>query len=124
MVRETTYYFIIVERICIMTKNDTNDAICERRNCKCNYTWYRCHFKHPCLNYIDYSCFKAWYRICCICIYGLWCKHVLLYLFSTLLHSIHHPRVEKLFTILDHSAIYLLIAGTYTPFYLLRFVDH
>ncbi len=42
----------------------------------------------------------------------------LLYLFSTLLHSIPHPKVQKLFTILDHSAIYLLIAGTYTPFLL------
>ena len=55
-------------------------------------------------------------------VYGV--SMFLLYLFSTLLHSIHHPKVEKLFTILDHSAIYLLIAGTYTPFYLLRFVDH
>lgn len=50
-------------------------------------------------------------------VYGV--SMFLLYLFSTLLHSIHHPKVEKLFTILDHSAIYLLIAGTYTPFLLI-----
>lgn len=49
-------------------------------------------------------------------IYGV--SMFLLYLFSTLLHSIHHPKVEKLFAILDHSAIYLFIAGTYTPFLL------
>lgn len=42
----------------------------------------------------------------------------LLYLFSTLLHSITHPTAKKVFAILDHSAIYLLIAGTYTPFVL------
>ncbi|MFT4414117.1 PAQR family membrane homeostasis protein TrhA [Fredinandcohnia humi] len=42
----------------------------------------------------------------------------LLYLFSTLLHSITHPKAKKVFAILDHSAIYLLIAGTYTPFVL------
>ncbi|WP_088041971.1 hemolysin III family protein [Bacillus sp. EAC] len=43
---------------------------------------------------------------------------LLLYICSTLLHSVRHPKVIKLFTILDHSAIYLLIAGTYTPFLL------
>ncbi|MFS0863276.1 hemolysin III family protein [Fredinandcohnia sp. 179-A 10B2 NHS] len=43
----------------------------------------------------------------------------LLYLFSTLLHSITHPKAKKVFAILDHSAIYLLIAGTYTPFVLI-----
>jgi hemolysin III len=43
----------------------------------------------------------------------------ILYLCSTLMHSIHHPKVRKLFKILDHSAIYILIAGTYTPFLLL-----
>jgi hemolysin III len=43
----------------------------------------------------------------------------ILYLCSTLMHSIHHHKVRKLFKILDHSAIYILIAGTYTPFLLL-----
>lgn len=43
---------------------------------------------------------------------------LLLYLFSTLLHSIQHQKAKNVFEILDHSAIYLLIAGTYTPFLL------
>jgi hemolysin III len=43
---------------------------------------------------------------------------ILLYLFSTLLHAIPHSKAKDVFEILDHSAIYLLIAGTYTPFLL------
>lgn len=39
----------------------------------------------------------------------------LLYLSSTLYHSFVNPKVKNIFRILDHSAIYLLIAGTYTP---------
>jgi len=39
----------------------------------------------------------------------------LLYLFSTLYHSLP-GRAKQIFQILDHQAIYLLIAGTYTPF--------
>jgi len=38
-----------------------------------------------------------------------------LYLISTLYHGFTHPKMKRLFRILDHSAIYLLIAGTYTP---------
>lgn len=41
---------------------------------------------------------------------------VLLYLVSTLYHAFQRPRLKRVFRILDHSAIYLLIAGTYTPF--------
>ncbi|MBI3131631.1 MAG: hemolysin III family protein [Acidobacteria bacterium] len=40
---------------------------------------------------------------------------VLLYLMSTLYHALRPPRAKKVFRILDHSAIFLLIAGTYTP---------
>jgi hemolysin III len=40
---------------------------------------------------------------------------VLLYVMSTLYHSFRGPRVKKVFRILDHASIYLLIAGTYTP---------
>ena len=43
---------------------------------------------------------------------------VLLYLSSTLYHSAQEPRRKYIFRIIDHSAIYLLIAGTYTPFIL------
>jgi hemolysin III len=41
---------------------------------------------------------------------------VLLYLSSTLYHAVTAPRAKRVLQVLDHSAIYLLIAGTYTPF--------
>jgi len=41
---------------------------------------------------------------------------VLLYLASTLFHALPRCRAKRVFQILDHAAIYLLIAGTYTPF--------
>jgi hemolysin III len=44
---------------------------------------------------------------------------VLLYTMSTLYHSFHPPKLKKLFKIFDHVAIYILIAGSYTPFMLL-----
>jgi hemolysin III len=40
---------------------------------------------------------------------------ILLYVTSTLYHSIPLPRVKTVLRKLDHTAIYLLIAGTYTP---------
>jgi len=40
----------------------------------------------------------------------------LVYIVSTLYHALARNRAKKVFRILDHSAIYLLIAGTYTPF--------
>ena len=43
---------------------------------------------------------------------------VTLYLASTLYHSIHAPRMRRVLNIIDHAAIYLLIAGTYTPYLL------
>ena len=44
---------------------------------------------------------------------------VILYLASTLYHSFQQPRVKHLFKVIDHAAIFLLIAGTYTPFLLI-----
>lgn len=41
---------------------------------------------------------------------------VLLYLASTVYHAIPHSPVKKVFRTIDHGAIFLLIAGTYTPF--------
>lgn len=41
---------------------------------------------------------------------------VLLYFTSTVFHAFPASRTKRVFQILDHSAIYLLIAGTYTPF--------
>ncbi|MBE9537657.1 MAG: hemolysin III family protein [Proteobacteria bacterium] len=48
---------------------------------------------------------------------------VLLYTMSTLYHSFHPPSLKKLFQIFDHIAIYLLIAGTYTPYMLVSLRD-
>lgn len=41
---------------------------------------------------------------------------VLLFTMSTLYHSFTKEKVKKLFKIFDHASIYLLIAGTYTPY--------
>ena len=41
---------------------------------------------------------------------------VLLYTASTLYHSVRSPRLKQAFRVVDRSCIYLLIAGTYTPF--------
>ena len=41
---------------------------------------------------------------------------ILLYLMSTLYHAFRGPRVKLVFKVFDHSAIFVLIAGTYTPF--------
>ena len=42
----------------------------------------------------------------------------LLYISSTMYHSLARNRAKRVFRIIDHSAIYVLIAGTYTPFML------
>jgi len=44
---------------------------------------------------------------------------ILVYLCSTLYHSLVRSGARHVFQVLDHSAIYLLIAGTYTPFTLI-----
>ncbi len=41
---------------------------------------------------------------------------ILLYLASTLYHAFPHSKTKRVFNIFDHGAIFLLIAGTYTPF--------
>ena len=46
-------------------------------------------------------------------IYGV--TLALMYLASTLYHSVTNPRARQVLQIFDHSSIYLLIAGTYTP---------
>ena len=45
---------------------------------------------------------------------------VILYTASTLYHSIQLPKAKNILRIIDHSAIFLLIAGTYTPFLLVN----
>ncbi len=54
------------------------------------------------------------WRIVSFSIYGA--ALVILYLSSTLYHAFRSPRLKHIFRILDHVSIYLLIAGTYTPF--------
>ena len=46
------------------------------------------------------------------------CTLLLMYLSSTLYHSLSNPRLKHIFRIVDHASIYLLIAGSYTPFML------
>lgn len=57
------------------------------------------------------------WQIAGVAVYGA--SLVLLFLCSTLYHSFSHPRARAVFKRLDHSAIFLLIAGTYTPFLML-----
>jgi hemolysin III len=52
-------------------------------------------------------------RIVSLSIYGA--TLILLYLSSTLYHSFPRGRIKQFFRFLDHSSIYLLIAGSYTP---------
>jgi hemolysin III len=59
----------------------------------------------------------AWHVVSCT-IYGS--TLVILYAASTLYHSIQSARAKRVLRIIDHGAIYLLIAGTYTPFTLVN----
>lgn len=57
----------------------------------------------------------AWHVVS-FTIYGV--SMLVLYMSSTLVHSFPPGRVKHLFEIFDHSAIYVFIAGTYTPYLL------
>ncbi|KON69663.1 hemolysin D [Peribacillus butanolivorans] len=59
---------------------------------------------------------SAWHVVISV-IYGV--SMLLLYVSSTLVHSFPEGKTKDLFEIFDHSAIYLFIAGTYTPIMLL-----
>lgn len=56
------------------------------------------------------------WRIVSVSIFGA--TLIAMYLASTLYHAIPHPKAKRVMRIFDHCAIYLLIAGTYTPFLL------
>jgi len=60
-------------------------------------------------------------KIASFAIYGM--SLVILHLASTLYHALRTPWVKRLFRIFDHCSIYLLIAGTYTPFLLIGLHD-
>lgn len=59
----------------------------------------------------------TWRLVACS-VYGT--TLILLYASSTLYHAFRTPRVKRLFQIFDYAGIYLLIAGTYTPFTLVN----
>lgn len=59
----------------------------------------------------------AWRIVSCT-IFGI--SLLVLYTVSTLYHSVRNPRTKYFFRILDHAAIYVLIAGSYTPFALVH----
>jgi len=54
------------------------------------------------------------WAIAAVVIYGT--ALVFEYVMSTLYHSFPWPKTKHVFKVLDHAGIYLLIAGTYTPF--------
>ncbi|MFL6283114.1 MAG: hemolysin III family protein [Pyrinomonadaceae bacterium] len=56
-------------------------------------------------------------HVASVSVYGA--SLVTLYAASTLYHGVRRPRAKGFFQVLDHCCIYLLIAGTYTPFTLL-----
>ncbi|MHC4774320.1 MAG: PAQR family membrane homeostasis protein TrhA [Planctomycetota bacterium] len=60
---------------------------------------------------------EAWHIVSCS-IYGS--TLVLLYAASTFYHALPAPRAKAVFRVLDHAAVYVLIAGTYTPFTLVN----
>jgi hemolysin III len=58
------------------------------------------------------------WRIVSFAIFGS--SMILLYLASTFYHAFTNPKLKSLFKVFDHASIYLLIAGTYTPFLLVN----
>lgn len=54
------------------------------------------------------------YRVVSSCIYGI--SMVTFYCLSTAYHSVRTPSLRYIFRIIDHASIYLMIAGSYTPF--------
>ncbi|MFH1753739.1 MAG: hemolysin III family protein [Candidatus Omnitrophota bacterium] len=54
------------------------------------------------------------WRLVSFSVYGV--TLIILYTASTLYHSLHATRAKDVLRVIDHSAIYLLIAGSYTPF--------
>ncbi|EKF73854.1 hemolysin III-like protein [Alcanivorax hongdengensis A-11-3] len=58
------------------------------------------------------------WKIVSVSIFGA--SLILLYSASTLYHSLRNPKLRAAFKMLDHCAIYALIAGTYTPFLLVN----
>lgn len=62
------------------------------------------------------------YHIVSVSIFGA--TLIMLYLGSTLYHAVNDPKTKHIFRVVDHSCIYLLIAGSYTPFTLVSLRGH
>lgn len=60
-------------------------------------------------------------KVASFSVYGM--SLVLLFSASTLYHALLHEKAKRIFKLLDHCAIYLLIAGTYTPLMLVTLAD-
>ena len=58
----------------------------------------------------------AW-QVVSFSVYGA--SLILLFTASMIYHAVRHPRLKRVFEIIDQTAIYVLIAGTYTPFVLI-----
>lgn len=65
--------------------------------------------------YLSIAAADPW-RIVASSVYGA--TLIMLFLASTIYHAMYASRHREIFKLLDHCAIYLLIAGTYTPFLL------
>src|SRR5210317_1527253 len=65
--------------------------------------------------YVSIEAADPW-RISASIVYGT--SLIALFLASTIYHAMHRSPHRQLFKLLDHCAIYVLIAGTYTPFLL------
>ena len=63
------------------------------------------------------ACFGDVVAVLSSLVYGL--SLVVLYTMSTLYHAFPFEKVKKIFRIFDHTSIFILIAGSYTPFCLL-----
>ena len=61
--------------------------------------------------------YEGFWKPASLVIYGV--SLIVLYAASTFYHAAREPRQRRKLNILDHAAIYILIAGTYTPFTLI-----
>lgn len=62
-----------------------------------------------------------WHHLAASIIFGL--SLIILYMMSTLYHAFVSPRAKEVLRVFDHCSIFLLIAGTYTPFTLIPLGD-
>lgn len=69
------------------------------------------------LGIIFAAMFQSYEAVLAVVIFGI--SIIILYLMSTIYHMLNPMKAKKVFQIFDHCTIFLLIAGTYTPFIVL-----